>query len=108
MNTRSGRTTGAPARTGRPVVAGAGGRSAPSPAASRWDSANVSAAASRALRASAALAARGREDEGSGPARHATPALPADAWALILERAPSCRCVLRSNVYEAGAVMTLL
>ena len=39
----------------------------------------------------AALSAEGPGDE-TDPSRPAAPALPTDAWALIMDRAPSCRC----------------
>ena len=108
MITRSGRVLGAPAaaaafgvgggnegNNAAGAVAGAAGNAdagaGVSPATWR-DGLQADMVAARAARASAALAARGREDAGGGPSRPAAPLLPTDVWALIIDRAPSSRC----------------
>ena len=77
---------------GLPAEAG-GGEVGPDDAslADRWGALRAAEVAARSTRASAALAARGPE-EGVDPARPVPPALPTDVWALVLDRAASCRC----------------
>ena len=61
------------------------------PLADRWDALWAAEAAERAARASEELAAR-PPDDGSCPSRPAAPELPPGAWAVIMDRAASCRC----------------
>ena len=69
--------------------------------ADRWDALQVTGAAARAARASKALAARGPED-GVDPSRPVPPALPRDAWALIMDCTASCRC---AAPLEGGVIL---
>ena len=106
MITRSGRVLGAPAAAAAFGVGGgnegnnaatgnadAGAVAGPVVSPTTWrDGLQADMVAARAARASAALAARGREDAGGGPSRPAAPLLPTDVWALIIDRAPSSRC----------------
>ena len=55
-----------------------------------WDALRATEAAARGERASAALAARGPED-GVETSRPVPPALPTDAWAVIMDYTVSCR-----------------
>ena len=66
------------------------------PLSERWGAQKASEAAARAARASAALAAH-PPDDGSCPSRPAAPELPPGAWAVIMDRAASCRCVRTSS-----------
>ena len=58
-----------------------------------WDAIQAAASHSRDARASAALAARGPEG-GIDLSRPAAPEMPPGAWASIMDRASSCRCVV--------------
>ena len=76
----------------------AGGTGPDAEVAGRWDAWRAAlqklwsshASAALAERALATLFARGPEDE-ADPSRPAAPALPPEAWALIMDRAESCR-----------------
>ena len=57
-----------------------------------YDARQAAESSSRSSRASAALAARGPEDGGGDPSRPAALELPTEVWALVINRAPSCRC----------------
>ena len=75
----------APAAAGGAAAAGGGvGGDAP-PQPTWWEECQAAAAAERAARAAATLAA-------SMAARRVMPALPTEVWALIMDRAASCRC----------------
>ena len=69
----------------------AGDVEADAPLSERWDALWAAEVAARDARALAALTARGPEG-GVDPSRPVSPALPTDAWAVIMDRAASCRC----------------
>ena len=56
-----------------------------------WQAAMEKAWSTQVAAALAALIARGPVDE-TDPSRPFPPALPTDAWALIMDRLASCRC----------------
>ena len=57
----------------------------------QWSELQAAEDAARAARTAAFLTARGPEG-GVDPSRPVPPDLPSDAWAVIMDRAASCRC----------------
>ena len=67
------------------AAAGGGAMGPEASLTERWDSLQVAESSARAERVSAVLAAR-------FPEEFTVPALPAEAWSVIMDRAASCRC----------------
>ena len=77
------------------VPGGGGGEAGPdAPLSERWDALRASEAAARAARAVAELAL-------NNPSRPVPPALPRDAWEVIMDRAASCRCAGESAAHAS-------